>query len=74
MPLSELPTKPPQGAQRPYTKGMKQTKMTHDQLISFVMADYTAKVIADEQRRQAIRDGLLPAPAPAAVWNISDRD
>ena len=23
MPLSELPTKPPQGAQRPYTKGMK---------------------------------------------------
>ena len=53
---------------------MKQTKMTHDQLIASVMADYTAKMIADEQRRQAIRDGLLPAPAPTTVWNISDRD
>jgi len=42
--------------------------------MSAIMADYTAKVIADERRRQAIRDGLLPAPAPTTVWNISDRD
>jgi len=52
---------------------MKQTKMTHDELISMVMADYTAKVIAEEQHRQAVREGRLPAPQPATVWNISDR-
>jgi hypothetical protein len=41
--------------------------------LSAIMADYTAKVIADEQRRQAIREGRLPAPAPTTVWDISDR-
>jgi hypothetical protein len=51
----------------------KETKMTHDELIAMVMADYTAKVAADERRRQAIRDGLLPKPQPTTVWDISDR-
>ena len=57
---------------------MNETKMTHDQLIAMVMADYTAKVIAEEQRRQAIRDavanGTYQAPEPCTWgWNISDR-
>jgi hypothetical protein len=53
---------------------MTQTKMTHDQLIAMVMADYEAKLTAEAQRRQAIREGRLPAPE--GQWgelNISDR-
>lgn len=66
---------PRRGPLRPYNKGMKnQTKMTHDELIAMVMSDYTAKVIAEEQRRQAIREGRMAKPEPSAVWNISDRD
>jgi len=43
-----------------------------------VMADYTAKVIAEENRRQAIREavanGTYQAPEPCTYgWNISDR-
>ena len=53
---------------------MKETKMTHDELIAMVMADYTAKVIAEGKRDQAIREGRLPAPQPTTVWAISDRD
>ncbi len=53
---------------------MNKTKMTHDELIAMVMADYTAKVIAEEQYRQAVREGRLPAPQPTTVWAISDRD
>ena len=57
----------------------KTTKMTHDQLIAMVMADYTAKVIREEQERQAIRDavanGTYQAPeGQYGSWNISDRD
>ena len=56
-----------------------QTKMTHDELIAMVMADYTAKVIAEEKRRQAIRDavaaGTYQAPEGQwGTWHISDRD
>lgn len=54
------------------TKAMK--ALTHEQLMAKVLADYTAKVIADEQRRQAIREGLLPAPVcQSGTCNISDR-
>jgi hypothetical protein len=41
--------------------------------LSAIMASYTAQVAADERRRQAIRDGLLPKPQPTTVWNIADR-
>ena len=56
----------------------KTTKMTHDQLIASVMADYTAQVIAEGKRRQEIlkahAEGTYQAPAPATYgWNISDR-
>lgn len=65
---------PRSGRLRPYNKGMnKTTKMTHDELIAMVMADYTAKVKAEEARCQAIREGRLPKPQPTTVWNISDR-
>jgi len=47
--------------------------MTHDELIAMVMASYTAQVAADERRRQAIREGRLPAPQPTTVWCVSDR-
>ena len=54
----------------------KQTKMTHDELIAWVMADYTAKVIAEEKaadaRREAYRNGAAK-PQPTTVWDISDR-
>ena len=62
------------GAKRPYDKDMKETKMTHDELIAMVMADYKAKVIAEGKRNQAIREGRLPKPQPTTVWAISDRD
>ena len=48
---------------------MNKTKLD----MSAIMADYTAKVIQEERRRQAIREGRLPAPAPSTTWNISDR-
>ena len=41
--------------------------------LSAIMASYTAQVVADERRRQATRDGLLPKPQPTTVWNIADR-
>ena len=52
---------------------MKETKMTHEELIAMVMADYTAKVIREEKIRQEIRDGIRPIPAPITTWDISDR-
>ena len=53
---------------------MKQTKMTHEELIAMVMADYTAKVIQEEKIRQEIRDGIRPAPqVQSGNWYISDR-
>jgi hypothetical protein len=56
----------------------KTTKMTHDQLIASVMADYTAKVIAEGKRRQEIlkahAEGTYQAPeGQYGNWNISDR-
>ena len=54
------------------TKAMK--ALTHEQLMAKVMADYTAKVIQEERRRQAIREGRIPAPQGQwTEWNISDR-
>ena len=48
--------------------------MTIDELIAMVKADHEAKLIAEEQRRQAIREGRLPAPEGQwGEWNISDR-
>jgi hypothetical protein len=41
--------------------------------LSAIMASYTAQVVADERRRQAIREGRLPAPQPTTVWEVSDR-
>jgi hypothetical protein len=52
----------------------KETKMTHDELIAMVMADYTAKVIAEGKRHQAVLEGRLPASLPTTVWAIGDRD
>ena len=41
---------------------------------SAIMAAYTAQVIAEAQRSQAIREGRIPAPqAQWSEWNISDR-
>ena len=53
---------------------MKQTKMTHDEIIAMVMADYTAKVMAEEAYRQKVRSGEIAPPQPTTTWNISDRD
>jgi hypothetical protein len=41
--------------------------------LSAIMASYTAKVIAEDKRNQAIREGRLPKPQPTTVWDISDR-
>ena len=41
--------------------------------LSAIMASYTAQVIAEGKRNQAIREGRLPAPQPTTVWDISDR-
>jgi len=41
--------------------------------LSAIMADYTAKVIAEGKRDQAIREGRMPKPQPSTVWDISDR-
>ena len=69
--VAELSTFPPTAPQIPYTKSMNKTKLD----MSAIMADYTAKVIAEERRRQAIREGRLPAPQGQwTEWNISDRD
>ena len=53
---------------------MNKTKMTHEELIATVMAEYTAKVIREEKIRQEIRAGIRPAPVcQSGTWNISDR-
>jgi len=53
------------------TKHMTKTKLD----MSAIMAEYTAKVNAEERRRQAIREGRIPAPQGQwTEWNISDRD
>lgn len=49
---------------------MNKTKLD----MSAILAQYTAKVVAEEKIRQEIRDGIRPIPAPITEWNISDRD
>jgi len=51
---------------------MKQTKMTHDEIIAMVMADYTAHLKREHEQREAIRRGDF-IPVPTSSWNISDR-
>jgi hypothetical protein len=41
--------------------------------MSAIMATYTAQVMAEEKRRQEIRQGLHPAPQGTWGWNVSDR-
>ena len=59
---------------------MNNTKaLTHEQLMAKVLADYTAKVVAEERRRQEIREQIangtyVPCPVQSGNWNISDRD
>ena len=72
MTVGVLSTKSPQRALRPYTKSMKQTKMTHDEIIAMVMADYTARLKREHEQREAIRRGDF-IPVPTSSWNISDR-
>jgi hypothetical protein len=57
---------------------MKETKMTHEELIAMVMASYTERLAREAAQRQAIRDavanGTYQAPEPCTWgWNISDR-
>ena len=53
----------------------KTTKMTHDELIAMVMAEYTAKVAAEEAYRQKVRSGeIAPPQCQSGNWYISDRD
>ena len=50
---------------------MNKTKLD----MSAIVAKYTADMIAEERRRQAIREGRIPAPqGEYGTWNISDRD
>jgi hypothetical protein len=54
---------------------MKETKMTHDELIAMVMAEYTAKMAAEAEYRQAVREGkIAPPQCQSGNWYISDRD
>jgi len=69
--VAEVSTIPPTAPQIPYTKSMNKTKLD----MSAIMASYTQQVIQEERRRQAIREGRLPAPQGEwGTWNISDRD
>ena len=43
-----------------------------DQLAG-ILSGYAQQWAADEQRREAIRQGRLKAPEPARQWEISDR-
>jgi len=51
---------------------MKETKMTHDEIIAMVMSDYTARLKREHEQREAIRRGDF-IPCPTSSWNISDR-
>ena len=52
---------------------MNKTNMTHEQLLATVMAEYTAKINAEEKIRQEIRQGIRPVPVQSTNWHISDR-
>lgn len=41
--------------------------------LSAIVATYTAKVNAEHERAQSVREGRLPAPQPTTVWCVSDR-
>ena len=51
---------------------MKQTKMTHNELIAMVMAEYTERLAREEAYRQDVRSGKV-APVQSTNWYISDR-
>ena len=51
---------------------MKQTKMTHEELIAMVMAQYTERLAREEAYRQDVRSGKV-APVQSGSWHISDR-
>jgi len=51
---------------------MNKTTMTHDELLATVMAEYTAKINAEEKIRQEIRDGKRQM-VQSTNWYISDR-
>ena len=69
-----LSTNPPTAPQTLYNKSMNKTKMTHEELIAMVMADYTAKVMAEEAYRQKVRSGeIAPPQVQTTNWHISDR-
>ena len=73
VPMSVLSTHSPIARLTPYTKSMNKQPIKLD--MSAIMADYTQQVIREERRRQAIREGRLPAPQGQwGEWNISDRD
>ena len=72
VPMSVLSTHSPIARLTPYNKSMNKQPIKLD--MSAIMADYTQKVIQEERRRQAIREGRLPAPQGQwTEWNISDR-
>jgi len=51
---------------------MNKTPMTHDELLATVMAEYTAKINAEEKIRQEIREGKRQM-VQTTNWHISDR-
>jgi hypothetical protein len=50
----------------------KTTKMTHDELIAMVMAEYTERLAREEAYRQDVRSGKI-TPVQTTNWHISDR-
>ena len=50
----------------------KTTKMTHEELIAMVMAEYTERLAREEAYRQAVRSGEI-TPVQTTNWYISDR-
>ncbi|MFZ9739201.1 MAG: hypothetical protein ACO3EZ_14445 [Prochlorotrichaceae cyanobacterium] len=46
----------------------------NDPILQAAMAAYAKRVLAEEQRRQEVRQGIRPPLPPTGVWNISDRD
>ena len=68
--VAEVSTILPTAHQIPYTKSMNKQPD-----LAAIMASYTQQVIQEERRRQAIREGRIPAPqGEYGTWNISDRD
>jgi hypothetical protein len=51
---------------------MKETKMTHEELLASVMATYTERLAREEAYRQDVRSGKVQ-PVQTTNWHISDR-